>query len=78
LNFLQNESSQTSQINLSPEKLRKLFTFQAYKFLNDKIDQNINFAKLPSAKLLFLCITVIFIKELKLGKEETLIILLSA
>ena len=50
LNFLQNESSQSSQIYLSPEKLRKMFTFQSWNFLNDKIDQNINFAKLPSAK----------------------------
>ena len=50
LNFLQNESSQSLQIYLSPEKLRKMFTFQFCKFLNDKIDHNINFAKLPSAK----------------------------
>ena len=50
LNFLQNKCSQSSQIYLSPEKLRKVFTFQSCKFLNDKIDQNINFAKLPSAK----------------------------
>jgi hypothetical protein len=57
---LQNESSQPSQIYLSPEKLRKLFTFQACKYLNDKIDQNINFAKLPSAKLVFFGVTVIY------------------
>ena len=50
LNFLQNECSQSSQIYLSPEKLRKVFTFQSCKFLNDKIDQKINFAKLPIAK----------------------------
>ena len=43
LNFLQNECSQSSQIYLSPEKLRKMFTFQSCKFLNDKI-------KLSSAK----------------------------
>ena len=41
-NFLQNESCQSSQIYLPPEKLRQIFTFQ---FLNDKIDQNNNFAK---------------------------------
>ena len=41
-NFVQNESSQSSQIYLSPEKLRKMFTFQSCKFLNDKIDQNTN------------------------------------
>ena len=41
------------QKNLSPEKTEtnQVFTFQ---FLNDKIDQNTNFAKLPSAKWLFL------------------------
>ena len=50
LNFLQNECSQSSQIYISPEKLRKMFTFQSCKFLNDKIDQNINFAKLLSVK----------------------------
>ena len=50
LNFLQIECSQSSQIYLSPEKLRKVFTFQSCKFLNDKIVQNINFAKLPRAK----------------------------
>ena len=50
LNFLQNECSQSSQIYFSPEKLRKMFTFQSCKFLNDKIDQNSNFAKLPSDK----------------------------
>ena len=50
LNFLLNECSQSSQIYLSPEKLRKTFTFQSCKFLNDKIDRNTNFAKLPSAK----------------------------
>ena len=45
LNFLQNECSQSSQIYLSPEKLRKMFAFQSCKLLNHKIDQNINFAK---------------------------------
>ena len=35
---------QSSQIYLSPKKLRKLFTFQYCKFLNDKIDQSIYFA----------------------------------
>jgi hypothetical protein len=44
LNFLQNERFQSSQIYLSPEKLRKMFTFQSCKFLNDKIDQNIKSA----------------------------------
>ena len=44
LNFLQIESSQFSQIYLSPEKLRKMFTFQSCKFLNDQIDPNTNFA----------------------------------
>ena len=43
LNSLQNECSQSSQIYLSPEKLRKMFTFQSCKFLNDRI-------KLPCAK----------------------------
>ena len=43
LNFLQNEYSQSSQIYLSQEKLRKLRE-------KIKIDQNINFAKFPSAK----------------------------
>ena len=33
------------------QKLRQVFTFQ---FLNDKIDQNTIFAKLSSAKWLFL------------------------
>ena len=42
LNFLQNESSQSSQIHLSTEKLRKMFTFQSCKLLNDKTDQNTN------------------------------------
>ena len=37
LNFLQNKCSQSSQIYLSPEKLRKVFTFQSSKFLNDKL-----------------------------------------
>ena len=50
LNFLQNECSQSSQIYPSSEKLRKMFTFQSCKFLNLKIDQNINFAKMSSAK----------------------------
>ena len=50
LNFLQHECSQSSQIYLSPEKLRKTFTFISCKCLNDKIHQNIKFAKLPSAK----------------------------
>ena len=38
--------------NLSPEKTEtsKVFTFE---FLNDEIDQNTNFAELPSAKWLF-------------------------
>ena len=40
-----------------------MFTFQSCKFLNDKIDQNNNFAKLPSAKWFFFGITVIFIIE---------------
>jgi hypothetical protein len=43
LNFLQNECSQSSQIYISPEKRRKMFTFHSCKFLNDKI-------KLPIAK----------------------------
>ena len=51
LNFLQNECSQSSQIYLSPEKLRKIFTLQSWKFLNDKIDQNINFAINSQQKL---------------------------
>ena len=33
----ENECSQSSQIFLLPEKLRKMFTFQFCKFLNDKI-----------------------------------------
>jgi hypothetical protein len=75
---LKNESSQPSQIYLLPEKLRKLFTFQACKYLNDKINQNINFAKLPSAKLFFWGVTVIYHQKLKFGKEDILIILSSA
>ena len=43
LNILQNECSQSSQIYLSQEKLRKLRE-------KIRIDQNINFAKFPSAK----------------------------
>ena len=37
LNFLQNESSQFSQIYLSPEKLNKVFTFQSCKWLFSKL-----------------------------------------
>ena len=48
---------------LSPEKTE--FTFQ---FLNDKIDQNTNFAKLPSAKWLLYSTTVNFsIQKLKIN-----------
>jgi hypothetical protein len=50
LNFLPNECSQSSQIYLAPERLRKKFVFQSCKFSINKIDQNINFAKLPGAK----------------------------
>ena len=39
LNFLQNESSQFSQIYLSPEKLSKVFTFQSYKWLFAKLSK---------------------------------------
>ena len=44
-------NAQYSQIYLSPEKLRKVFTFQSCKFLNDKIDQDIDFSKLLSVKM---------------------------
>ena len=40
--------------------LRKMFSFQSCKFLNDKSDQNINFSKLPILIFyLFFAITVI-------------------
>ena len=39
LNFLQNESSQFSQIYLSPEKLSKVFTFQSCKWLFAKLSK---------------------------------------
>ena len=42
-----------SQKNLSPEKNETNYVF-TFQFLNDKIDQNTNFAKLPSGKWLFL------------------------
>ena len=42
--------SQSSQIYLSPEKVRKCLLFN----LPIKINQNINFAKLPRAKYFFL------------------------
>ena len=64
LKFLQNECSQSSRIYLSPEKLRKMFTFQSCKFVNDKIGQNINFAKLPSG------ITVNFIFQEQLWERR--------
>ena len=41
--FLQNKYPQSSQIYLSPEKTENLFTFQCCNFLNDEIDQSINF-----------------------------------
>ena len=50
LNFLQNECSQYSQIYLSPEKTEKNVYLSILQILNDKIDQNMNFAKLTSAK----------------------------
>ena len=48
---MQNECSQSFQIYLSTEKLRKKFILQSCKVLNDKIDGNINFAKLPRLKV---------------------------
>ena len=73
LNLLQNEFS-----NLQ-EKLRKMFTLQSCKFLNDKIDPNINFDKLPSAKNFFGGYNCrLYHSKTALGKEDTLIILLSA
>jgi hypothetical protein len=69
LTFLQNECSQSSQIYLSPEKLRKKFTFQCCTFLNDKIDQNINFAKLSSAKYFFWCNLEFCYPSLSFGKK---------
>lgn len=39
LNFLQNESSQFSQIYLSPGKLSKVFTFQSCKWLFAKLSK---------------------------------------
>jgi hypothetical protein len=71
LNFLQNKCSQSSQIYLSAEKLRKVFTLQSCKFLNDKIDQNINFAKLPSAKY-FLYSLQFYYPSHSFGKEDIL------
>ena len=53
------------QKTLSPEKTetKQVFTFQ---LLNDKIVQNTNFAKLPSAKWLFFGIDInIIIQKLK-------------
>ena len=47
-----------------------MFTFQ---FLNDKIDQNTNFAKLPSAKWLFFGTTVNF--SLQILKSKHLVCL---
>ena len=55
-----------------------MFTFQSCKFLHDKIDQNFNFAKLPSAKKVFLVNYKIYHSKTALGKEDPLIILLSA
>jgi hypothetical protein len=49
-----------SQKNLSPVKTEKNYVF-AFQFLNDKINQNTNFAKLPRDKWLFFYITVNFI-----------------
>ena len=78
LNFLQNECSQSSQIYLSPEKLRKLFTFQSCKFLNDKIDQSINFANSFSRKFRPQLLRDRKRSSLVYEKEDTLIILSSA
>ena len=52
LNFLQNESSQFSQIYLSPEKLSKVCTFQSFKWLFAKLSK---FTKMTTifTKLLF-------------------------
>ena len=41
------------QKTLLPEKNETNYVF-TFQFLNDKIDQNTNFAKLPSGKWLFL------------------------
>ena len=40
LTFLQNKCSQSSEIYLSPEKLRKVFTFQSCKFLDHQFCPN--------------------------------------
>ena len=53
-----------------------MFTFQSCKILNDKIDQNINFAKLPSAKyIVFFGTTVDFVIQklnfCRIEKEDT-------
>ena len=50
--YVQNIFSHSLKNKLSPEKseTNQVFSFQ---LLNDKIDQNTNFAKLPSAKWLF-------------------------
>ena len=60
------------------KELRKLFIFQPWKFLNDKIDQNTN-CQVPNYSF---CITVNFIiqklKFCKIGIEDTFMILLSA
>ena len=56
------------------KKLRKLLTFQACKLLNDKMTKTI----ISNCQIAFLGITVIHNSKLKLGKEDTLVILLSA
>ena len=66
LNFLQNKCSQSSQIYLSPEKLRKVITFQAYKLLSDKMTKTI----LPNCQIAFLSIPVIY--HSNLGKKTLL------
>ena len=76
LNFLQNECSWSSKIYLSPERLRKMFTFQYCKFLNDKIDQNTK-CQVPNTSFWYKHIFYDS-KIVKFKKRDSLIILLSA
>ena len=72
------ESRDLSQADLSPEKLRKMFTFQSCKFLNDKIDQSINFANSFCRKFRPQLLRDRKRSSLGYEKEDTPIILLSA
>ena len=60
------------QIDWSNETKRNS-NFAKLQFVDDKIDQNTNFAKLPSAKCLFFGITVNFIVQKQLFGKKTLL-----